>query len=155
MRCTVGFLPESCCRNWAAVFRDCMWTQGNEGLGFPPAQDMYKVHALWRVSSNDHMNIGERLILETSPGKSPWTSLTEQGASLEGAAFLHLLSPHLVERTGFLLSSLLESHLQESRNVFALHFIFLLTFDSLLFLVFLPMKDKYFFCWVKSNKSNE
>lgn len=42
-------------------------------------------------------------------------------------------------------SSLLESRLQESRNVFALHFIFLLTFDSLLFLVFLPMKDKYLF----------
>lgn len=142
MRCTVGFLPESYCRNWAAVFRDCMWTQGNEGLGFPPAQDIYKVHTLWRVSSNNHMDIGERLILETSPGQSPWTSLTQQGASLEGAAYSDLRSPHLVERTGFLPSFLLESRLQESRNVFALHFIFFYWFSTLLFLFFLPRKDK-------------
>lgn len=123
MGCTVGFLPESYCRNWAEVFRHCMWTQENEGLGFPPVRDMYEVHALWRVSSNNHINIGKRLILETLPGQSPWTSLTQQGASWEGTAYLHLRSPHLVERTGFLLSFLLQSPLQESRNVFALHFI--------------------------------
>lgn len=140
MRCTVGFLPESYCLNWAEVFRDCMWTQGNEGLGFQPVWDMYEVHALWRVFSDDHMNIGERLILETSPGQSPWTSPTKQGASQEGAAYLHWQSPHLVARTGFLLSFFTRKSFAGKKERLCFTFSFFIDF-WLLFLLFLPRKD--------------
>lgn len=157
MGCTVGFLPESYCCNWAEVFRDCMWTQGNEGLGFPPIWDMYEVHALWRVSSNNHINIGTRLILETLPGQSPWTSLTQQGASWKGTAYLHLRSLHLVK--GLLFFFLFYYNIlcrKAEISLLYILFYFLLTFDSLLFLLFLLRKDEYLFVqWNPTNTMNK